>query len=88
MSYPVKCFYEIYEDIVQILLMLKVLFKQDSEVEGLFCGVSPSSEPSLFFSNNLFSFGFELVQDDFQHDFTWMTDETVGSKVLDIDCRF
>ena len=71
----------IYEDIVQILLVLKVLFTQDSEVEDLFFGVSLGSEPSLFFSNNLFSSGFEPVQDDFQHDFR-MTDEAAGSVVL------
>ena len=65
---------------VQILLML--LFTQDSEVEDLFCCTSPGSEPSLFFSNNLFSLGFEPVQDDSQHDFTWMTDEANGSVFL------
>ena len=59
---------------VQILLMLKVLFTQGSEAEDLFCGASPGSEPNLFFSNNLFSLEFELVQDDFQHDFTWLPD--------------
>ena len=74
MPYPVKCYFEIYEDMVQSLLMLMVLFTQDSEVEDLFCGASPGSERSLFFCNNLFSFGFESVQDDSQHDFTWKTD--------------
>ena len=49
---------------IQILLMLKVLFTQDSEVEDLFYAASPGSEPSLFFSNNLFSLGFESVQHD------------------------
>ena len=82
MQYPVKCFFEIYEDMVQILLMLKVLFTQESEVEYLFCGTSPGSEPSLFFSNNLFSLGFEPVQVDSQHDITWMTDEANGSVIL------
>ena len=67
---------------VQILLVLKVLFTQDSEVENLFCGTSPSSERSLFFSNNLFSLGFEPVQNDFQHDFICMTDETDDSVVV------
>ena len=62
---------------VQILLMLKVFFIQNSEVEDLFCGASPSSEPSLFFNNNLFSLGFEPVQDGSQHDFTRMTDEAM-----------
>ena len=75
-------FFIIYEDMVQILLMLKIFFTQDSEVEDLFCGASPSSEPSLFFSNNFFSLGFEPVQDYSQHDFTWMTDEANGSVIL------
>ena len=52
MPYPVKCFFEISADIVQILLMLKVLFTQDSKVEDLFCVASSGSEPNLFFSNN------------------------------------
>ena len=67
---------------VQILLMLKVLFTQDSEVEYLFCGTSPGSEHSLFFSDNLFNLGFEPLQDDSQHNFTWMTDEANGSVIL------
>ena len=74
--------FEIYEDMLQILLMLTVLFTQDSGVEDLFCGASPGSEPSLFFSNSLLSLGFELVQDDFQHNFTWMTDEANSSVIL------
>ena len=51
MPYSVKGFFEIDEDMVQILLVLEVLFTQDSEVEDLFCGASSRSEPSLFFSN-------------------------------------
>ena len=47
MPYSVKGFLEINEDMVQILLMLEVLFTQDSKVEDLFCGVPSSSEPSL-----------------------------------------
>ena len=41
----------------------------------MFCGASICPEPSLFFSNNLFSSEFEPAQDDFQHDFTWVIDE-------------
>ena len=40
------------------------------------------SEPSLFFSNYLFSLGFKPIQDDFQHDFARMTDEVDSSVVL------
>ena len=69
MPYSVKGFFEINEDMVQILLMLEVLFTQNSKVEDLFCGASSGSEPSLFFSNYFFSLGFQPIQDDFQHDF-------------------
>ena len=61
---------------VKILLMLEVLFTHDSKVEDLLFGAS-GSEPSLFFSNYFFSFGFEPIQDDFQHDFARMTDSSV-----------
>ena len=66
MPYSVKGFFEIDEDMIQILLVLEVLFTQDSEVEDLFCGASSRSEPSLFFSNYFFSLGFKPIQDNFQ----------------------
>ena len=49
MPYSVKGFFEINEDMVQILLMLEVLFTQDSKVEDLFCGASSGSEPRSSF---------------------------------------
>ena len=79
MPYSVKGYFEINEDMVQILLMLEVLFTQDSKVEDLFCGASASSEPSLFFSNYFFRLGFKSMHDDFQHDFARMTDEADSS---------
>ena len=82
MPYSVKGFFEINEDMVQILLMLEVLFTQDSKVEDLFCGASSGSEPSLFFSNYFFSLGFQPIQNDFQHDFARMTDKADDSVVL------
>ena len=62
--------------------MLEVLFTQDSKVEDVFFGASSGSEPSLFFSNYFFSLEFKPIQDDFQHDFARMTDETDSSVVL------
>ena len=47
MPYSVKGFFEINEDMVQILLMLEVLFTQNSKVEDLFCGVSSKAKLSL-----------------------------------------
>ena len=82
MLYIVKGFFEINEDMVQILLMFEGLFTQDSKVEDLFCGASSGSEPSLFFSNYFFSLGFKPIQADFKHDFARMTDEADSSVVL------
>lgn len=56
---------------VQILLLLKELFKQDSEVEDLFFGAPDSSEPRCL----------SLVENDY-HAFAWMSDEPDDSVVL------
>ena len=82
MPYAIKGFFEINEDMVQILLMFEVLFTRDSKVEDLFCCASSGLEPSLFFSNNFFNLWSKPVQDDFQHDFARMTDEADSSVVL------
>ena len=66
-------FFQINEDMVQILLLLEVLFTQDSKVEDLSCVASSGSEASLFFSNYFFSLGFNPIQDDSQHDIARMT---------------
>ena len=77
-----KAFFEVNEDMVQILLVLEVLLTQDSKVEDLFCGASSGSEPSLLFSNYFFSLGYKPIQDDFQHDFAQLIDEADSSVVL------
>ena len=74
--------FEINEDTVYILLMLEVLFTQDSKGADLFCCASSDSDPGLFFSNFIFSLGFKPIQDDFRYDFARMTDETDSSVVL------
>ena len=62
---------KISEDMIRILLMLEipVLFRQNFNVEDLFCGAPSGSEPSLFFSNYLIGLRFKPIQDNFQHDF-------------------
>ena len=82
MPYSVKGFFEINEDMVQILLMLEVLYTQDSKFEDLFCAASSGSKPTLFFSNYFFSLGFKPIEDDFQHDFARITDEADSSIFL------
>ena len=50
MPYSVKGFFEMNEDMVYLLLMLGVLFTQDSKAEGLFCGASSGCEPRIISS--------------------------------------
>ena len=77
MPYPVECFLETNEDLVQILLMLEVHFTQDSEIEDLFRGAITDSELGLFSNNFLFCLGLSL-----QHNFARVTDKAGASVVL------
>ena len=47
MPYSVRGFFEINEDMVQILLMLAVLFTQDSKVEDLSVVLLPAMNPAF-----------------------------------------
>ena len=49
--YATFCDFLVIEDMVETLLMLEVLFTQDSEVEHLFLIAPPGFEPSLVFSS-------------------------------------
>ena len=44
MPCPVKCLLEVNEDMVEILLILQVLFAENSEVENLLCGTASFSK--------------------------------------------
>ena len=50
MPYPVKGLLEVYEDMVEILLMLQVFLAEDPEIEYLFCGATSGSETCLIFA--------------------------------------
>ena len=62
MPYSVKGFFEINEDMVQILLMLEVLFTQNSKVEDLFCGASFGSDPACSSAIISSAWGFSLFK--------------------------
>ena len=64
------------------LLILEILFTQDSKVEYLFCGAPSGSESSLFFGNYLFGLGYKPIQDAFQYDLVRMIDDADSSVVL------
>ena len=81
MPNPVEGLLEVYEDIVEVLLVLEIFLTEDSWVEDLLCGASSCSEACLFFSNDL-SLQLQSVQYDLQHDFVWVAGEAVRSVVL------
>ena len=51
----------------QILLILEVLFTQDSKAKDMFCDASLGCEPRLFSSSYLFSLRFKSILDGYQH---------------------
>ena len=48
MPNPVEGFPEVYEDMVDVLLVLEIFLTEDSYVEDLLCGAPSYSEACLF----------------------------------------
>ena len=82
MPNPAEGLLEVYEDMVEILLVLEIILTMDSYVEALLCGAPSCSEAYLFFSDDLLRLWLQSVQYDLQHDFAWVTDEADRSVVL------
>ena len=55
MPYPVKGPFEVFEDMVEILLKMQVFLAEDPEIEYLFCGAPSGSETCLLFCNGLYA---------------------------------
>ena len=82
MPIPVKDLLEVYEDMVEVLLVLKIFLTEDSQVEDLLCGPPSCSEACLFFGDDLLRLWLQPGQYDLQHAFAWVTDEAYCSVVL------
>ena len=79
---PVEGLLEVYEDHVEVLLVLEIFITDDSQVENLLYGAPSCSEACLFFSNYLLRLWLQSVQYDLQHDFPGVTDEADRSVLL------
>ena len=53
MPNPVEGLLDVYEDMVEVLLVLEIFLTEDSYVEDLLCGAPFCSEACLFFSDDL-----------------------------------
>ena len=81
MPNPVEGLLEVYEDMLEVLLVLEIFLTEDSSVEYLLCGAPSCCEACLFFSDDLLRLWLQSVKYDFQHDFSWVTDEADCSVV-------
>ena len=82
MPNPVEGLLEVYEDTVEVLLVLEIFLTENAKVEDLLCGTPSCSEACLFFGDDLLRLWLQSVQHDLQHDFAWVTDEAYCSVVL------
>ena len=65
----------VYEDMVEVLLVLEIFVAEDILVEDLICDAPFCSEACLFFSDGLLSLPFQSVQYDLQDYLVWVADE-------------
>ena len=79
---PCRSLLEVYEDMVEVLLVLEIFLTQNAQVEDLLCGTPSCSEACLFFGDDLLRLWLQSLQYDLQHDFAWVTDEAYCSVVL------
>ena len=86
MPNPVKGLLEVYEDMVEVLLVLEIFLTEYFLVENVPCGASSCSEACLFFSDDFLRLYLQSVQYDLQYDlqhgFAWVIDEADRSVVL------
>ena len=82
MPNPVEGLLEVYENMVEVLLVLEIFLTENAQVKDLPCGTPSCSEACLFFGDDLLHFWLQSIQYDLQHDFAWVTDEAYCSIVL------
>ena len=63
---------EVYEDMVEFLLVLEIFLAKNAWVEDLLCGTPSCSEACLLFSDELLRLWLQSVQHEIQHDFPWV----------------
>ena len=79
MPNPVEGLLEVYEDTVEVLLVLEIFLTEDSWVEDLLRGAPSCSEAYLSLSDDRLRLWLQSIQYDLQHDFAWVTDEAYCS---------
>ena len=89
MPNPVEDRLEVYEDIVEVLLVLEIFLAKDSSVEDLLCSAPSRCEACLFFSGDPLRLRLQYVRCDLQRDFALMggeADRLVVLALLQVVC--
>ena len=76
MPNPVENLLEVYEDMVEVLLVLEIFLTENDLCRLKICSVV------LLLIDDLLRLWLWSVQYDLQHDFAWVTDEAYCSVVL------
>ena len=82
MPNPVEGLLEVYEDMLEVLLVLEIFLIEESYVEDRLRGALSCSEACLFFNDDRLRLWLKFVQYDLQHDFVSFKDESDRSVVL------
>ena len=81
---PVEGLLGVYEDMVEVFLVLEIFLIEDSYVEDL-CGAPSCSEACLFFSDDLLRVWLQSVFSyDLQYVFAWEADRRVVLALLQV----
>ena len=59
---PVDILLELFEDLVEVLVVLEIFLTKDSYVKDLHCGAPACSEACLFFNEDLLRLQSQFVQ--------------------------
>ena len=89
MPNPLEGLLEVYEDIVEVLLVLEIFLAKNSSVEDLLCSVPSCCEACLFFSDDPLCLRLQYVRCDPQHDFALIgaeADRLVVLALLQVAC--
>ena len=82
MPNSVKGLLEVYEDMVEVLLVLEIFLTQMRRLKICSVVLLPALKPACSSAMIFFRLWLQSVQCDLQHDFAWVTDEAYCSVVL------
>ena len=82
MPNPVEGLLEVYEDMVEVSLVLEIFLTENAYVEDSYVVLLPALKPACSSATIFSTCSFSLFSMIFKHDFAWVTDKADCSVVL------